>query len=54
MVDLSESINGFALQPLNTLNLHYHNAYGYQTWQEVTYNRRLPPIKSHDPLITRS
>ena len=33
MADLSQSIWNLALQPLKSLYLHYHNAYGHQTWQ---------------------
>ena len=33
MTDLSESIWNLALQPLETLYLHYHNAYGHQIWR---------------------
>ena len=41
------------IQPLKALHLHYHIAYGHQT-DSVTYDEELPPIKSHDPLITWS
>ena len=34
MADLSEGMLNLALQPRQTLYLHYHNAYGHQTWQD--------------------
>ena len=33
MADWNESIWNFPLQQIKTLYLHYHSAYGHQTWQ---------------------
>ena len=42
MVDWSESIWVIPLQQLKALYLHYHNAYGYQTWQGCDLPRGTP------------
>ena len=54
MVDLSKSMWNLALQPLKTLYLHYHNAYGHQTWHGGEFTDEPLLIKSYDPLITWS
>lgn len=52
MADWSENFFNLLLEQLKTLYLNYHNAYGLQIWQVLTYIEELPPLKSHDPLIT--
>ena len=42
MLYLSEGIWNLDLQPLKTSYLHYHNAYGHQTWQGGDLPRGTP------------
>ena len=44
MVDLIESKH-LALQLLKILYLHYHNAYGHQTWQGGEFSGGAPTHK---------
>ena len=45
MTDLKEGIWNLALQPLKTLYLLYHNAYGHQTCQDGDLPREAPAHK---------
>ena len=47
---LSWNITAVSLQ-LKSLYLHYHSAYGHQTWQDSNLPWWLLPKKSHDSLI---
>ena len=49
MADLSDSKWNLVLQPLKTLNRHYHNT---KLGRVVTYHKGLPLIKLGNPLIT--
>ena len=40
MVDFSEGMWNLALQPLKKLYLHFHIAYGHQTWQSGNLSYR--------------
>ena len=52
MEDLSEGKWNLAFQPQQKSYLHYHNAYGHQTWQDgdLPWDAPISEI-SRDPLI---
>ena len=53
MAEWSESMWNLALEPLKTLYLHSHNAYGHKLDRVVTYRERLLP-KNHIALWSPS